>query len=191
MGSPPKNLTSKMKRDWLDPIISRDGGQVCFYCKISLSLSEIVWEHLDDNRKHNVMDNLVFACRRCNNKKPHDIDMQLIAQDKLQDNIKSNYMREIISTKNKQTSEIEISVTNFDIAEIFLHKNVPIEFTQALNSITYECKKKTGYGSQQSVRNYIDSLTSSTAPFEVYKHGKEKTIRYKRDYLESKNVTQL
>ena len=103
-----------MKRDWLDVIIKRDGGQVCFYCKISLSLSEIIWEHLDDNRTHNVIDNLVFACRRCNNKKPHDIDMQIIAQEKLQENIKSNYMREIINSKNKQTSEIEIGTTNFD-----------------------------------------------------------------------------
>ena len=89
------------------------------------------------------------------------------------------------NSKNKQTSEIEIGTTNFDIAEIFLHKNVPIEFTEALNSATYECKKKTGYGSQQSVRNYFDSLTSVKAPFEVYKHGKEKTIRYKRNYLKS------
>jgi len=185
MGSPPRNLTPKMKRDWLDIIIKRDGGQVCFYCKISLSLSEIVWEHLDNNRTHNVIDNLVLACSTCNNKKPHNYDMQIIAQDKLQDNIKSNYMREIINSKNKQTSEIQISTTNFDIAEIFLHKNVPIDFTEALNSITYECRKKTGYGSQQSVRLYIDSLTSVRAPFEVYKHGKEKTIRYKRDYLKS------
>jgi len=170
-----------MKRDWLDVIISRDGGIVCFYCKISLALSEVIWEHLDDNRKHNVIDNLVFACRTCNNKKPHDIDMQIVAQEKLQENIKSNYMREIINSKNKQTSEIEISCTNFDHAEIFLHKNVPIDFTEALNSITYECKKKTGYGSQQSVRLYLDSLCSSTAPFEIYKAGKQKTIRYKRN----------
>lgn len=189
MGSPPKELTVRMKRIWFEPIILRDGGQLCFYCKISLSLSEIIWEHLDDNRKHNVIDNLVFACRTCNNKKPHDIDMQLIAQEKLRDNLKRNYMREIINTKNKQTSEIEISVSNFEIAEIFLHKNVPIEFTEALNSITYECKKKTGYGSQQSVRNYIDSLCSSTAPFEIYKVGKDKTIMYKRNYLKSNNDT--
>ncbi len=189
MGSPPKELTSRMKRIWFEPIILRDGGQLCFYCKISLSLSEIIWEHLDDNRKHNVIDNLVFACRTCNNKKPHDIDMQLIAQEKLRDNLKRNYMREIINTKNKQTSEIEIGCTNFEIAEIFLHKNVPIEFTEALNSITYECKKKTGYGSQQSVRNYIDSLCSSTAPFEIYKVGKDKTIMYKRNYLKSNNDT--
>ena len=85
----------------------------------------------------------------------------------------------------KKTTEIEISVTNFDIAEIFLHKNVPIDFTEALNSITYECRKKTGYGSQQSVRNYVDSLTSTSAPFEIFKRGNEKTIRYKRDYLKS------
>ena len=185
MGSPPKELTAKMKREWFDPIILRDGGQLCFYCKISLSLSEIIWEHLDDNRRHNVIDNLVFACRTCNNKKPHDIDMQLIAQEKLQDNIKRNYVREIINTKNKQTSEIEIGCTNFEIVEIFLHRNVPIDFTEALNSAAYECKKKTGYGSQQSVRNYFDLLTSVNAPFEVHKHGKEKTIRYKRDYLKS------
>ena len=103
MGSPPRNLTPKMKRDWLDIIIKRDGGQVCFYCKISLSLSEIIWEHLDDNRKHNVVDNLVFACRTCNNKKPHDIDMQILATDKLHQNEKLMYMRE--NTHNKTNNK--------------------------------------------------------------------------------------
>ena len=144
-------------------------------------LRGIIWEHLDDNRVHNVIDNLVFACRTCNNKKPHDFDMQNIAQDKLQDNIKRNYVREIIRDKNKQTPEIQIGCTNFEIAELFLHKNVPIDFTEALNAITYECKKKIGYGSQQSVRNYIDSLTSINAPFEIYKVGNKKTIRRKHN----------
>lgn len=181
MGSPPKDLTPSLKRKMFDPIVLRDGGQFCFYCKIFLSLSAIIWEHLDDNRRHNVIDNLVFACRRCNNRKPHDIDMQLLAQQKYKDNIKRNYVREIISDKNKQSSEIEIGATNSDIAELFLHKNNPIEYTEALNSITYECKKKTGYGSQQSVRNYIAALCSIKAPFEIYKADNVKTIRRKRN----------
>jgi hypothetical protein len=48
-----------------------------------------------------------------------------------------------------------------------------VEFSKALNSISYECREKTGHGSQQSVRNYINTLTSESAPFEIIKEYDE------------------
>ncbi|MBT4326387.1 MAG: hypothetical protein HOD60_05690, partial [Candidatus Nitrosopelagicus sp.] len=44
-----------------------------------------------------------------------------------------------------------------------------VEFSKALDSISYECRNQTGHGSQQSVRNYINTLTSESAPFEIIK----------------------
>ena len=162
-----------MKADWLDTVILRDEGRRCWYCKVSLSLSEIVWEHLDCNREHNVIDNLVLACITCNNKKPHDFDMQILAMDKLHENENRMYMREKIQGKNNQSSEIEINVSNFEIAKLWLIKeidtNIVVEFSKALDSISYECRERTGHGSQQSVRNYINTLTSESAPFEIIK----------------------
>ena len=168
-----KHLTPKMKADWLDIVILRDEGRRCWYCKVSLSLSEIVWEHLNCNRQDNRIDNLVLACITCNNKKPHDFDMQISAMDKLHENENRMYMREKIQGKNNQSSEIEINVSNFEIAKLWLIKEIDthvlVEFSKALNSISYECREKTGHGSQQSVRNYINTLTSESAPFEIIK----------------------
>jgi hypothetical protein len=177
-----------MKSDWLDIIILRDGGRRCWYCKVSLSLSEIVWEHLNCNRKDNRIDNMVLACFTCNNKKPHDFDMQFLATEKIHENEKCMYMREKSHGQNKQSSEIEINMSNYEIAELFLLKNNPIEYSEALDSISYECRKKTGHGSQQSVRNYINTLTSKSAPFEIIKENGKKIICRK---LESSLVSCL
>ena len=179
-----KHLTQKQKADWLDVIIQRDGKFACWYCNLDFfSLSDFVFEHLNCNRKDNRVDNLVLACVTCNNKKPHDIDMQIQATDKLHLNEKLMYMRENTPNKmdRKQSNEITINVSNFEIAKLFLIRNVPIPFDEALDSISYLCREKTGHGSQQSVRNYINTLTSTVAPFEIIKQQGKKVIRYKLD----------
>ncbi len=168
--------------EWLDVIIMRDGKYACWYCsKDFLSLSDFVFEHLNCDRTDNRVDNLVLACPTCNNKKPHDIDMQLLASEKLHENEKLMYMRESNHRKTDriQSSEISINVSNFEIAKLYLIKNVPIAFNEALNSISYLCREKTGHGSQQSVYKYINTLTSKVAPFEIVKENGKKMIRRK------------
>ena len=168
--------------EWLDVIISRDGRYACWYCsKDFFSLSDFVFEHLNCNRADNRVDNLVLACSTCNNKKPHDIDMQLLASEKLHENEKIMYMRESNHSKTdrKTSTEISINVSNFEIAKLYLIKNVPVDFNEALNSISYLCREKTGHGSQQSTYKYINTLTSVVAPFEIVKENGKKVIRRK------------
>ena len=55
-----------------------------------------------------------------------------------------------------------------------LHQSICL----ALDSCAMLCKKETGHGSQQSVRNYISMLTSTVGDFEVVK-DKKKIIRLK------------
>ena len=81
-----KHLTSKMKRDWFHLIEERDKGFCCFYCRNSLSLTRFVYDHSNDNRKDNRIENVVHACYTCNNKKKYNFDMQLLAKQKLEDN---------------------------------------------------------------------------------------------------------
>ncbi len=107
--------------------------------------------------------------------------MQIQATDKLHENEKIMYMRESnhSKTNKRQSSEISINVSNFEIAKLYLIKNVPIDFNEALNSISYLCREKTGHGSQQSVYKYINTLTSKVAPFEIVKENGKKMIRRK------------
>ena len=86
----------------------RDGKFACWYCeKEFLSLSDYLYDHLNNSRQDNRIDNLVLACSTCNNKKPHTIEMNVIAIDKLHENEVSNYMREknLSKTAKKKTQK--------------------------------------------------------------------------------------
>ena len=161
----------------------RDGKFACWYCdKDFLSLSDYLYDHLNNKRTDNRVDNIVLACNTCNNKKPHDCDMQLLALEKLADNENRNYMRDNkgLRAKRKDSTEIEISTQNYEVAKQWLIREVDskkfVLFNDALNSISYECREKTGHGSQQSIRNYINTLTSLAGPFELAKNDKGKKI---------------
>jgi len=188
-----KHLTPKQKADYLDLIIARDSEFACWYCKKEfLSLSDYLYDHLNNNRQDNRIDNLVLACRTCNNKKPHVIEMCVLALDKLSENEISNYMREknLSKTAKKEDTEIQISVENYTLAKLWLIKEIDsreyVLFSEALDCISYECREKTGHGSQQSVRQYINTLTSKVAPFEIVKNDKGKKI-IRRSKIESPN----
>lgn len=182
-----KHLTQKLKREWLPLLIKRDGGFQCFYCKILLSLDSFVYDHLNCKRYDNRLENIVLACHSCNNKKPHDFDMQIRALDKLNENEEGNFMGEKLlqlESNKEPSSEIEINISNFEIVEQFLTETIEVDshipYPDALDSCVYLCKKKTGHGSQQSVRNYIATLTSMVAPFEIIRDENKKKIIVKR-----------
>ncbi len=186
-----KHLTPKQKADWLDIIIRRDGKFACFYCdKEFLSLSNYLYDHLNNKRTDNRVDNVVLACSTCNNTKPDDSDMQILATEKLALNENSNYMRDNIGlrAKRKDATEIEISTRNYEIAKLWLIREIDsrkyVLFSEALDCISYECREETSHGSQQSVRQYINTLTSRVAPFEIVKNDKGKKI-IRRKKLES------
>ena len=169
-----------MKQDWFNFIIKRDGGFICFYCKKTLSLTHFVHEHLNDNRKDNRIENIVHACSTCNNKKKNDFDMQLSAKDKLTENEIGNSMRERISLEPRELKELDVSKQNYEIAEDFIIKEVDLNgfilVSDAKNSISYLCRKNNGTGSPQAVSNYINTLTSIVAPFEIIKNKDDKKI---------------
>jgi hypothetical protein len=155
-------------------LLQRDGGFLCFFCALFLKFGSFVYEHLDNDRSHNEIENIVLACQSCNNKKPHDSLMQEKAIEKLQQNKENNFMREKNSAvdENKEVSaEIEINVTNSEITEQYIAESIKtngfIEYADALNSSVFVCKTKTGHGSQQSIRNYIAYLTSTVGPFQI------------------------
>ena len=55
-----------------------------------------------------------------------------------------------------------------------------IEYKEAVPSIAMLCKIKTGHGSTQSVREYINMLTSREGPFLIIKNDEKKRIIVKR-----------
>ena len=182
-----KHLTDRMKSEYLNIIIERDEGFKCFYCSEKFSLSQrgkdqYLYEHLNNNRKDNRIDNVVLACRSCNNKKPNDIDMQFIADAKLIENENLNYMREKFQRKedNRQDSEVQISKMNYQICRRYVIKNVDsfgeIDFKNTVHSIVYQCRENNNTGSPQATYNYLNIICCNESPFEIVKNSENKRI---------------
>ena len=187
-------LTPRMKRELVDIIIARGDAYSCFYCHYDFKNVEECWsEHLDDDRTNNTPDNIVFTCRSCNVKKQHDESMRVQAREKLRVNQMMNYVRdwkELQKLQKESSEAVAINESNCNTTIKWLERRLVIDsetsmtvlLKEAVDTITFECKDKTGHGSQQSIRNYIDYLTSSApkAPFEIFKQDNKRYIRRKQ-----------
>jgi len=183
-----------MKRELVDIIIARGDAYSCFYCHYDFKNVEECWlEHLDDDRTNNTPDNIVFTCRSCNVKKQHDESMRVQAREKLRVNQMMNYVRdwkELQKLQKESSEAVAINESNCNTTIKWLERRLVIDsetsmtvlLKEAVDTITFECKDKTGHGSQQSIRNYIDYLTSSApkAPFEIFKQDNKRYIRRKQ-----------
>ena len=186
------HLTPNQRRQLTDIIIARGDSYLCFYCHYVFENVKECWlEHLDDDRTNNTPDNIVFTCRRCNVKKTHDESMRVQAREKLRVNQMMNYVRdwkELQKLQTHSTEQIDINKSNCDITLQWLEEELPLGESNrvllktAVDTITFECKDRTGHGSQQSIRNYIDYLSSSApkAPFEIFKFDHKRYIRRKQ-----------
>ena len=188
------NLTDRQKAEWLDIVIERDEGYSCWYCKKPFSLSQNnfaeysgrisphLFDHLNNNRQDNRIDNVVLCCESCNNKKPHDSDMQILATDKLHDSEKRDYMREKFTKKarNSENSEVQISKTNYQICLQYVAKKVDqfgqIDFKETILNIVWKCRENNNTGSPQATRNYLNIICCISAPFEITKIDGKKII---------------
>tara|TARA_Y100001960_G_scaffold34266_1_gene30906 strand:- start:615 stop:1172 length:558 start_codon:yes stop_codon:yes gene_type:complete len=180
-----KHLSNKRKLELLPFLIERDGGFVCYYCRKSLDIKNMKFEHLNSNRSDHRSENLVLACQSCNIKKINDIDMRLKAAEKLKENEDKNFVRERkIEEKQNATTEIDINMSNYDITKQHLTEIIGTDgsapFSNALNSCTFLCKEQTGHGSQQAIRNYIAILTSDVGPFMIIRDSENKKVIVKR-----------
>lgn len=181
-------LTQRLKTLYFPKLLRRDNGFNCWYCKVPLFLFKYIFEHLNNNREDNRIENLVIACSTCNNKKTNDPIMQEKAMQKLTQNEQSNVLRErknLVDEFTKEGSiEIEINVTNSEITEQFITERVTVDgyvlFSDALYCSVFLCKQKTGHGSPQSVRNYIKTLTCEIAPFKIMLDNRKRKIIVRR-----------
>lgn|SRR2546428_5622445 len=182
-----KQLSYMQKLEYLPLLIKRDGF-ICIYCKQSLTYYSFIYEHLNNKRYDNRLENIALAHQSCNIRKAKFFDYQIIANEKLFENERKLFVREKILVEDlgakEQSTEIEINQVNFAIVlqhlSECLQTNGSIEYSDALNSSVYLCKTKSGHGSQQSMRNYIATLTSSVGPFMIARDANKKKIILKR-----------
>jgi len=178
-----KTLTTSLKQKFLPALIQRDGFK-CHYCETALE-SSYVYDHLDDNRFHNQIENIVLSCQSCNIKKASNFDLKLIAQEKRKRNeeMAIKFVEDKTAGENLP-SEIEINKTLYSFAKQYLSERVntdgSLPYTDALNEIVYLCQEKFGHGSEQTVRRYINQLTCGVADYQVIRDQENKKQIVKR-----------
>ena len=180
-------LTSTLKQKYLPEIISRDNFR-CFYCKSELQGNNYVFEHLNNNRTDNRIENIVLSHQSCNVKKSENIEYRMMAEEKLKQN-EEMYLSERnftdSLTDHHSSSEIGINIKTYDITQQYLLEHITTDgyilFEDALWSIVYLSKEKTDYGSHQAVRSHIKTLTSPVGPYEMKRNENNKKIIVKKE----------
>ncbi len=171
------HLTNSVKKKLSPYLINRDGFR-CYLCGIAFKDAKfVIIEHLNSNDLDNDWDNLAMAHQRCNVDKAKNLDKYInIIEIKQEENRQRLYVGENFLKKSKNqnmSSEIEISHKCYPITEKYLTDKILhhgwIDYSDALSSIVYVCKTKTGFGSINQIRNHLSVLTSLESPFEMIK----------------------
>jgi len=179
-----KHLTLNKKAKFTPILKERDYDDQeswCIYCGGRFIESHTSWcrewEHLNNNSECNEDWNLVWAHAICNEKKKYDFDMQGFAQELAKKN-KKWFSESMRGREKKQptaeATEIDLNVAHMEITEQFLTEKLPDKnkrhlLLDAINCIALRCKKQTGHGSAQSVRNYLNILSCSEGNHEIRK----------------------
>lgn len=183
-------LSIALKIRYLPQLVKRDGGFKCFYCKKLLELTHFIFEHLNDNRLDNRIENIVLSCQSCNNRKTSDNDMKAIAMKKLDDNENrsSNCKRERKSENEdfseEMPKEMKVGKDNLKITREYIYEQTAndgfITESDAIYSSAYICVEKTGFGSVVASRNYVKMLTSPAGAFKITRDKDNKKIIVRR-----------
>jgi len=148
------------------PLLWTDQKGQCLFC--SIAFSDIVkpeLDHLNNNSNDNRMENWALVCHTCNNKKKTDIDMQVIAYDKVKANQKREYACERMLadsgidfnlTSSQSINRITTQTTRQFLLEHTM--NDKLYEKDAVNAITNLCQENNGTGSQSAVYRIIESL---------------------------------
>ena len=176
-----------------------ESQSLCFYCEQRFIPSNPKyvqeWEHLNNNEEDNRPENLVWAHADCNEKKKYNTDWQILAQEKLNANVKWHDSESLgergkISDIDTQPNEqIDANKTESQLAEEYLNErllgrsgNPPseteLDFNKTKDSLTYLHYKKYEHGSQNTFDRILKMLTSDAAPFDRKKRdGRMKIFR--------------
>ncbi len=185
-----RSLTTAVKARRVPLLIERDYSNdeehICCYCEQRF-LNDIpkwkkTWEHLDNDETNEELWNLMWAHWNCNQKKKYFIDYQIMAQDLIKKNQEWQNIFDIeeflkerkIKQPTEEHTEIELNTAHFQKTTEFLAEKIPDEESEhllndAIYCIAARCRKETGHGSSQAVRNYLNELCCSEQRYKIVK----------------------
>lgn len=174
------------------PILLQRDGPNCFYCNIPFNPLDPqmrrTYDHLNNDKHLNDIQNLVLAHEFCNNKKKFNQEYQIMAKEKFRLNSLLVFEGLSESVRNKPGpmpagQEIDINVaikkeTWAYLQEHLIRQEKPaINFNDTAESIAFMFWEHTGHGSSQTVGRALKEFTSTAAPFKREEEGGEIVIR--------------
>ena len=180
----------KLKLQGIDIPEEYDHEPTCCFCEQRFILGHTKWsktnEHLDNNDKNHEPWNICWAHRHCNEDKRYNPDLQIIAKSILernkkwhQDHLDFEYTREREKItppqeRRDEQTEIDLNVAHHEITENFLTEKITIKnprllVSDSISCIVLRCRKQTGHGSSQAVRNYLNVLACSEGDYKIEK----------------------
>ena len=187
-----RSLTSSIKAKRTPSIIERDYPNdieyTCCFCEQRFLNNTVkwkkTWEHLDNDETNEELWNLMWAHWDCNQKKKTCIDYQIMASNFIKKNQEwqnnfdfERFLRERkIKQPKEEHTEIELNTAHFQKTVEFLAEKITDEESkQLLNDTIYciaaRCRKETGHGSPQAVRNYLNELCCSEGLYKIEKNS--------------------
>lgn len=183
---------STSKKDRLKPFLLHRDGPTCLYCKEPLNPSHhdfqskdlrTTFDHLDDNPRNNDESNIVLCHWKCNQLKKTYPEYKLIAQEKMKelDSLDPLYVSETTSPK-PASKEIDLNVAAKKLTWEYLNDRLvnqgkpAINYNDAAHSISFIFWQRTGHGSSESIKRYLNDFTSSAAPFKALEENGETVI---------------
>lgn len=163
-----RDITTRQKtKDY--PIHYEDQKGCCLFCfKEFTETLKPEYDHLNNNRHDNRIENHALVCHSCNVKKKYSDLMQAKALGKLKMNEVSMYVCERKSddsgTELNLTSSQQINKINTRIAKQFLLEHTMndeiLYLRDACNGIVNLCQENNDTGSQSAVYRVIEFLTN-------------------------------
>ncbi|MGI0027133.1 MAG: HNH endonuclease, partial [Nitrosopumilaceae archaeon] len=115
-----KQLSATKKVEYLPTLFNKQRGK-CLYCKEPFEdFRDAIFDHLNNNRQDNRLENLCLAHQRCNVKKATYLDYQIIANEclkKNEDQVLSERKKLEDGNSSDASTEIGINEINYPIVE--------------------------------------------------------------------------
>jgi len=175
-------LRPKQKLEFLAILIELYGFK-CFYCKGDLTGTHWIYEHLDNDKQHNVIENVRLAHQSCNIEKLHNSDYQIMAREELERQSELSLCASKSEVHDTPKSEIEINILCRQYTKKFITERVTTDgsilYHTALWCIVNDLNEKYNCGSEAAIRRHLNALTSETGKFMIIKNdsGKREIVR--------------
>ncbi len=199
-----KQLTQHLKQKFTPTILIRDylneDVPICFYCEAGFVFGHKylrqVWDHLNNDDGDSRVENLVWAHWICNEQKKNNMDWRILADEKLQQNIKWVMLELTRKREGENNSYIDTEeLTDTEVGKIidkttlkFLDERLKgpepkycLLRSDTRNCIVFLVKKETnGRGSSQAVDRAIDAYCCSIADYISKKEDGKRIIRLRK-----------